>query len=318
MKKYAVIYLDLLGSKSFLKEDFEAALGRHRDFHEVLKQVQLMERLQPLSSMPEGPLKRLAERNASDSFSYLLPMSDSVFILSEEPEKIAEQLSTFLSKIFLLSGGAYSTPDCSNVLNQRIANVHIDEYGEVERNYGWEKWYPVLFRGGISYGEAEVVKTPAICLGRKIRVPNVIGKGVVQAVGLEQRRLPGPRVLCDREFVDRLGEPATKYLRKEGDAWELLWPGFNYLEDNDERSQSYVLGELFRPASALWGHFSGKNPERHYQAFLELIVRSHLAFAECASDPELVNEYLHQELDEAGLKLCASVKNSQLVFPDTR
>ncbi len=318
MKKYVVIYLDILGFKWFLNKDSGAALGILNDFHGVLGTRRQLEHLDLPFGRPRGPVKSLAERNASDSFSYFLPMSDSVFILSEEPDKVAEQLSTLLSKIFLLSGGAYSTPDCPNVLNQRIANVHVNEYGEVERNYCWEKWYPVLFRGGISYGDVEVVQTPAICNGQEITVPNVIGQGVVQAVGLEQRGLKGPRILCDCEFVDQLRGPATRYLRREGDAWELLWPGYNYFEGNDERSERYNLDHLFGPALALWGYFSGKLPEKHYQAFLELIVRSHLAFAECASDPELVNEYLHQKLDEAELELYASVRNSQLIFPNTK
>ena len=147
---------------------------------------------------------------------------------------------------------------------------------------------------------------------------NVVGRGVVQAVELEQSGFAGPRILCDGEFVDQLTGPTNKYLRREGDAWELLWPGFNYLEGDDERAQSYVLNEFFYPALALWQCYSEKKPAKHYRAFLELIVRSHLAFAECASDPELVNEYLHQKLDEAKLELYVSVRNSQLIFPNTK
>lgn len=316
MKKYAVIYLDLLGFKSFLKEDSEAALDMLRDFHEVLKERQQRVRLQPPSEIAEGQLKSLAEQNVSDSFKYLLPMSDSVFILSEEPDKAVAQLSTFLAAIFLFRGYVYSMPDSSNVLSQRVANIYVDEYEKIKRNYCWENWYPVLFRGGISYGDVEVVQIPAIYNGGEITIPNVVGQGVAQAVNLEQRGLPGPRILCDREFVDQLRGPATKYLRKEGDAWELLWPAFKYFEGDDERDRSYKLSDLFYPALALWRHYSGRMPEKHYRAFLELVVRSHLAFAQYTSDSELANEYLYRTLNESELGLCNSVLDSHLEFPN--
>ena len=316
-KKYAVIYLDLLGFKWFLNKDHEAAVEIHRDFHHVLEN----RRLQPLSRMPEGPLKRLAEQHGRDSFEYFLPMSDSVFILSEDPDKVAAQLSTFLSDTFLFGGSVYGMPDsCAScdVLQQRVSELNINKSGIAEVKDRWENCYPVLFRGGISYGEVKIVHTPSICDGREITFPNVIGPGIVQAVGLEQRRLPGPRILCDHEFVKQLGRPATNYLRKEGDVWELLWPGFEYCEGNDKKIESYELSKIFSPALALWKRFSRENSEKHYRAFLELIVRSHLAFSECASNPRDVNEYLEQELNKAGLELCTSCLNSQLVFPEPK
>ena len=320
-KRCAVIYLDLLGFKSFSNEDTEAALEVLLDFHTVLKNRQHEEQIRPLASIPNERLKRPAERKASDSFNYFLPMSDSIFILSEEPDKVAAQLSTFLSESFLFGGHAYaySMADSSNPLLQPIKEFEIDESGTGKIKNCRETQYPVLFRGGISYGDVEAVRTPAIYKGKEITVPNVIGQGVVQAVSLEQKKLKGPRILCGCEFVSQLREPAIKkYLRKEGDVWELLWPGFNYLEDDDESSQSYELNKLFYPALALWKNFSGKPPDRHYKAFLELIVRSHLAFAKSASSPELVNEYLYQTLNKTGFELCNSGLNSQLVFPNTR
>ena len=305
-KKYAVIYLDLLGFKWFLNKDRKAAVEIHRDFHHILG----------IRGMSEGPLKRLAERHGRDSFEYFLPMSESVFILSEDPDKVAAQLSTLLSDIFLFSAHAYSMPDSCDVLQQRIREFCVNESGIAKVIYRKENWFPVLFSGGISYGEVEIVHAPSICDGREITFPNVIGPGIVQAVGLEQIRLPGPRILCDHEFVKQLGKPATNYLRKEEDVWELLWPGFKYFEGNDERIERYELRSLFSPALDLWKHFSRENSEKHYRAFLELIVRSHLAFSECASNPRVVNEFLEQKLNEAGLELCNSSLNSQLVFPD--
>ena len=202
------------------------------------------------------------------------------------------------------------------LFQQSIQEARTNESGEIEINRFQENWYPVLFRGGISYGDVKIVQTPAICDGKVTTVSNVIGPGVVQAVNLEQSRLSGPRILCDREFVDQIREPVTKYFRQEDDAWELLWPSFKYLEGSDEMSESYTSTELFGSALALWRHFSGKSPERHYRAFLELIVRSHLAFAESASNSELFNEHLYRTLNESGLDLCGSDRNAKLVFSE--
>ena len=283
-----------------------------RDFHTVLEPTQHMEQ----NSTQDERLKRLAERNASDSFNYFLPMSDSIFILSEEPDRVVGQLSRFLSKSFLFGG--HSMADFPNPLLQLTRELEIDESGTVKINNCWETQYPVLFRGGIYYGEVEVVQTPAISNGQNTCIHNVIGPSVVQAVSLEQSGLSGPRILCDHEFVRRLQWPAVNYIRKEGDVWELLWPTFNYLEGENEEVESYELDDLFNPALALWRHYYKKMPEKHYRAFLELIVRSHLAFAESASDPELVKKYLCQTLNKAGLELCDSALNSQLVFPNTQ
>ena len=309
MEKYAVIYLDLLGFKSFLLEDPDAALVTLEDFHSVLATRQGWE--------DQGHC--IPAFLAVDSFDFLLPMSDSVFILSKDPAKVAQQLSTFLSSVFLLSGGAFSDgmADPSNVLRQCVKNYQLDASGEGQVTSYWEKWYPVLFRGGIAYGDVRVVLTPAICKGERVRIPNLAGPAVAKAVSLEQEGFQGPRLFCDRKFVKHLRCPATKYLRPVGKEWELLWPAFNYQLHQDEKAESYALNDLFFPALALWNHYRGEKPERHYEEFLNLIVRSHLAFAQCASDSDLVNDHLYHTLNGANLEVSDSPLNAQLVFSNT-
>lgn len=313
MTKSVVVFLDLLGSRSSVKEDIEGAMGRHSGFTEVRRMVRMMERIQPPSTLPEGQLKRLAERNVLESFSHLLPMSDSVFLVSTQPDSVAGQLSTLLSKCFLYESVHIES---TNDSHQSITGRTVTSSGQIEGNKRPKNCYPILFRGGISFGEVEVIEDQAISGGSDVSIPNVIGPGVVRAVELEQKRLPGPRILCDCEFVDQLTGIATNYLRREGDAWELLWPAFCYLEGDDERAQSYVLNELFEPALTYWKCYRETPFEKHYRAFLELIVRSHLAFASTASEPELFYEFLHKRLGGLGLELYNPVQNSQLIFTD--
>lgn len=75
--------------------------------------------------------------DASDSFEHLIPMSDSVFIVSEQPDKVVEQLSTFLASCFLYVAANY---DCTNVIHQPFTDVRVTKIGNVERRSGKEKW----------------------------------------------------------------------------------------------------------------------------------------------------------------------------------
>ena len=165
-------------------------------------------------------------------------------------------------------------------------------------------------------------KTIAIDSGEEVWVRNVRGPGVIQAVRSQERRvngekLKGNRILCDRQFIDHLSSNSKRYLRMERDAWELLWPAFSYIERDGESNQREVLDELFWPALRLWQYYS-KRPkeEEHYRAFLELIVRSHIAYAGIASNPEPVWKYMYETLDKAGLRLSGTGNDAKLVFPE--
>ena len=96
MKKRVVIFLDLLGFESFSIKDSDAALRILEDFQEVLLMRRQTANLNLSIDVPELLMDQLPDRTSLDSFEYFLPMSDSVFILSDEPENVAVHLSTFL------------------------------------------------------------------------------------------------------------------------------------------------------------------------------------------------------------------------------
>ena len=322
MKKRVVVFLDLLGFESFSIKDSDAALRILEDFQEVLLMRRQTANLYLSIDVPELLMDRLPDRTSLDSFEYFLPMSDSVFILSDEPDKVVAHLSTFLVESFFLRGHALRNADTSNVHRQRITVIGRANSGEVEKNAVDENWYPVLFRGGISYGDAEEFKTVAIDSGEEVWVQNVRGPGVIQAVRSQERKvngekLKGNRILCDRQFIDQLCSNSKRYLRMERDTWELLWPALGYIERDGESNQREVLDELFWPAFVLWQCYSGKPKEEvHYRAFLELIVRSHIAYAGIASNPEPAWKHMYETLDKAGLRLSGIDLDAKLVFPE--
>ena len=314
-KKCVVIFLDLLGFKCFTVKDPDAALGMLEDFNSVRSMWRQIGRMENPLCAPQGLGNPAPQLTSVESFNCFIPMSDSVFILSDEPDNAIRQLSNFLIGCFCHRGWAFGNSNPRNVHEQCGKGLVIDRQGKPRVREYKENWYPVLFRGGISYAKAKAVQNPAVYEGEEITVPNVIGPGVVRAVQLEQGGLKGPRILCDGEFVDELTCQTKRYLRQVGDAWELLWPAFSYIDRNGESNQRDVLDELFWPAFRLWQCYSGKpKEEEHYRAFLELIVRSHIAYAGIASNPEPVYEYMHETLDKAGLRLSGTDLNAKLVF----
>ena len=315
-EKYVVIFLDLLGFRSFTVEDPDAALGMLKDFNWVRSMWRQIGRMENPLCAPQGLGNPAPQLTSVESFNCFIPMSDSVFILSDEPDNVIWQLSNFLIGCFCHRGWAFGNSNPRNVHEQCGKELVIDRQGRPKVRVYKENWYPVLFRGGISYEKAKAVQNLAVYDGEEITVPNVIGHGVVRSVQLESKGLKGPRILCDRIFVDELNDETKKYLRQEDDEWELLWPAFSYIQgENGESNQRDVLVALFCPAFELWKFYLGEPPEKHYRAFLELVVRSHIAYAGIATNPEPVRDYMNETLEKAGLKLSGTDLNAKLVFP---
>ena len=68
MKKYVVIYLDLLGFESFSNKDSDAALRILEDFQEVLSMRRLTAHLNLAVSVQEPLIKLPSDHTSLDSF----------------------------------------------------------------------------------------------------------------------------------------------------------------------------------------------------------------------------------------------------------
>src|ERR1022692_3597494 len=128
-----VAYLDVLGFSSYTEKDLYGAqlLLRHQEF---ILQTSLQDgQSHPASSYPNPSLAALAEAHLVDSFKHFLPFSDSIFIVSESPDKFAQQLSNFLIACLSLVERAYDNPAKPEVVE--ITNITTGE----KRS---ENWYP--------------------------------------------------------------------------------------------------------------------------------------------------------------------------------
>jgi hypothetical protein len=271
-----IAFLDVLGFSSYTEEDFAGALRLlgHQEF--ILRQKLQDAKLHPPSSYADSSLAGLAEARLVDSFKHFLPFSDSIFIVSETPDKFARQLSHFLIECLSLVGHVYD--DAEDPARPEAVRVMGFPSGTAHQ----ERWYPPLWRGGMATGEIVVGGVTGIELGKEIRVPNIAGPAVVKAV-VAEKRLRGPRLLCDPGFEDNFGPEIRRYFRKVSDrVTELLWPAFIYNLNNDPRNEMFEFQKLWRPAIGLWKSKRGHVSFEHYDEFLKLLVRSLLRWAEIA------------------------------------
>lgn len=253
-----VAYLDLLGFSDAVTTDPAAAIGLLQDYSDALNIKRMDSRCECEQGEQHPKVARLGHLLSASSFETFLPMSDSLFIASSSPSDLVLQLSNFLWDCLLFRWDAFAYP----------ANAPADE-----------TWLPVLFRGGIAWGDVFDLKMPGIVKGDDIMASNLCGKAVVTAVGLEARKLKGPRILLAQEFVAKVQGDAKAYIVEAPDvlhASELLWP-MTVLETatSIQDALSNQLREMiWGIAGLLFSHIADHDLGAHYSAFLKLAVRS--------------------------------------------
>lgn len=271
-----VAYLDVLGFAGYTEEDFAGALRllRHQEF--ILRQKLQDGKLHPPSSYPDASLAALAEAHLVSSFKHFLPFSDSLFIVSETPDIFAHQLSHFLIECLSLVGHVYDDPNDPS--HPEVVRVVELPSGTAHQ----ESWYPPLWRGGMAAGEVVFGGVTGIEDGTEVRVPNIAGPAVVKAVVME-KKLRGPRLLCEAGFENNFGPDVRRYFRSSAPGVsELLWPAFIYNLNNDPRIEVFEFQNLWRPAVGLWKSKRGHASFEHYDEFLKLLVRSFLCWSDIA------------------------------------
>jgi hypothetical protein len=145
-----------------------------------------------------------------------------------------------------------------------------------------ETWLPVLFRGGVSWGEAHNLKAYGLVQGNRIVGGNLCGGAVVEAVALENRRPKGPRILLSDAFVSQVKGDAKVYVGEAPGVLgvrELLWP-MTVLKTAGSLQDAFKseLGMMIRGiANLLVSNPADSEVAEHYVAFLGLTVRAALA-----------------------------------------
>ena len=278
-----VAFIDILGFSSYTEQDLVGAqlLLRHQ---ESILRLKLDDgQSYPANSYADSSLAKLAEAHQVDSFKHFLPFSDSTFIVSENPDKFARQLSHFLTECIQLVGHVYDhadDPACPET-------VEITEYPFGKKHT--ERWYPPLWRGGLATGDLMPLTVTGINDGKQVIIPNLTGTAVVRAVRAEKAgKLRGPRLLCETGFEAIFSTDVQPYfLPVTNTISELLWPAFLFEQGNNPRVDMNHFHDLWHPAVGLWKSKRGQVSFEHYDEFLKLLVRSFLRWAEvvgCTND----------------------------------
>jgi len=294
-EKQIVAYLDLLAFSNHVRENTRDALGAFTTYQTILTTKIRDGLIYPADSYPDERLREIATRNSITSFKYFLPFSDSIFILSDDPNCFVKQLGAFVLHCFTFTSREYEQPDD---LGEPTRVTHkFDDQTKLEEN-----WWPALFRGGIGLGEASPIELVGLVEGKPQTIANLAGKGVVKAVSLESK-IKGPRIIFEKELFDQLNE-STKVYTAETEIknyYEILWPGFNYIPTNGY-SEINDFGKLFLPAVNLWKAYNHTPYSEHYFRFIELVVTGTLKVFEEMGELEAAIEKIKEEIKEQGLE----------------
>jgi len=271
--KRCIAYLDVLGFSNYIQNNdscnFAANILQGMNF--VLSQKEVDQRIHQIDSYEEN-LKYLARRASITSFDELLSLSDSIFISSKDANLFIEQLSSFLSECFHFTIQNYVHPE--NATDPIITKIiKLDIYNETSEEID-SKEYPIIFRGGISFDEVVKTETNSFYDGKIQKSPNLIGLGVVRAVGLEKSG-KGPNLYIDDSFYEQLNDYNKSLVENDsfGNKY-FLWPAYAIISKNDYDTEKNDIRRFLQAIINLWKAYQNESYGVHYLEFLKTSIHS--------------------------------------------
>jgi hypothetical protein len=298
-------YIDILGFKYFVNENQEGAI-------KILQNYQVQ--LELLDNLPKKDDYLTPYR--MDSIKYLIPFSDSIFLYSEQPSEFVMQLANFINSSFSFTSSAFSNPENPDYPEDVTEIGIVWEDGKpITKDYP-SKWFPLLFRGGIGYGDARIMELKSIHNNNIVKTPFVFGTSVLEAVKMESikinnENIKGPRIICTSEFYEQLNERTKKIVHKAFDLpdfYEVNWTAIHYLmtdDFNNWRVDNLLLNDfylqMFVPATGLWKAYRTTSNEKHYKNFLKLVVKGVQHFFNDTPYRGKSNIFINDSIEKEGL-----------------
>ena len=119
MDNKGIVFLDLIGFGNTALKDPEGAMKLISDYQSILN-----DKIKDQTIHPN--LSQTAEDLCADSFEYLLPFSDSVFITTNDIPRFLKQLAHLLRHSFNLNSYDYSYPeDSDNPIEVSIPQIDL-------------------------------------------------------------------------------------------------------------------------------------------------------------------------------------------------
>ena len=313
--KKCVAYIDILGFKGHITSELpnaqKSAIEMLGDINGVFLQDWSESNLNPWQNYEHGsPQQSLVKRISVDSFENFLSMSDSIFITGNNANDFLDQLSSFLCRCFILTSNEYKNKTKkNNIESVSIKSIDQDKNGKLITNEEERQWFPLIFRGGVSFGEVSILEMASLMRDKMQYTPNIAGTGHVKAVELEKCGGKGPKLYLDKDIVKELDENHKALLKTENISGKkvshYLWPAHFLIRENDlewELSQKY--SDSLEPAINLWNAYKDENYAPHYLEFVKLIINSYVAVAQQLKGEEegkkIIKDFL-QKYDSVGL-----------------
>ena len=255
-------YIDILGFKEIINTDINGAIQLISDYQEILKIKKMDESMfkeQYEKEEKDMNLKSLFDKSIIDSFEYFIPFSDSVFIIASDISKLIFQISNFFIDSFIISG-------------HQFADLHVKKRKDLLQVTSKTKWYPLLFKGGLSFGECVPYKNYQVSEFKLTQNYNLVGKAVAEAVKYEKID-KGPRLFCSRQFYNVITNNESTQIvvptENHKETYEILWP-MPYIK----RKGINGYQNLLEIGLNLWLYFNHMEYGIHYFRLLELIIKS--------------------------------------------
>ena len=251
-------YLDILGFSSAVRlQEGVSALSLLEQINLVLQEKYVDGKLrEKRNGKHTDPLVEKLNSNIEiTAFKYFFCVSDSIFIFGTDVNLFVCQLANFVRACYSMG---------------QMPEEPI-----------------VLLRGGISYGNVQLITLKRGIEGKLQNNWSIFGQPVVNAVEYEKKfGLKGPRLILDSEVYSKLNsEIRETYISKlklnhnltnEKVYYEILWPAFEFIKENlgiiNEVGQMREL--LTLAYKNFQNYLSAPNIVEHYNSLLELILRS--------------------------------------------
>jgi len=300
MMKRAVAYLDILGFTNFIKQD---VIGGAELLEAYQTQIDFRRWEDKQKYNHSEKYKELIDKWGIDSFEYYIPFSDSIFLISNNPDKFVKQLSTFIIESFLYHRRNASPINPQHPEEVEILSYEIGSNGQPKPTRIKRNWFPLLFRGGITYDEIIIIKQGTIedrIEGKRI---NLLGSAVCKAVDLEKKAIKGPYLICDQSFFNHLSSDSQKLIEKlpDNNLFHILYPAYFHFGESDDQIAINSFIELFNPVVDFWKAYNHTSYSEYYFNFMKIIVRSTLRYFELRSNKELASNHIRKVIENQNL-----------------
>lgn len=308
-----IAFLDLLGFSWLMENNIEAAYDNLNTFNRIIKTKVIDNKVYPIEEYDEEDGSREFARNmAVSSFCNMISISDSLIIGSENPDLFVKQVSNFVATAFIEYSEPFREPF------REILSVENNKIGDITSEYKLRPHvaFPIMFRGGIAFGSDVIFhREGGIFEGKySINGLNVCGLSYVKAVKLEKSG-KGPRLFCNKEFVDSLTEKGHCAVRHiEDDVYELVWTYYACeatgccVTNKKWNVYDRINDKLLVRAVNLYNYFVTNQNEnkgedeqeyKHYEEFILLICRGIMKYAyDNKVDIELTYNMLNKKLND--------------------